>query len=302
MSKLKASTIRIGRRYRANRLDESYDAVVIGSGIGGLTTAALLSELGWKVCVLEQHYTAGGYTHSYARAGYEWDVGVHYIGDVGSKTRTRRMFDFLTNGQLEWAPMDEEYDRFYIGDKVFCARAGKKEFRNNLVRQFPAEEQAIDRYMQLLAEVGGASSMLAMERLLKPWQRVVAAPYRKWKAPAFLYRNTYEVLRELTSDPDLIATLCGQWGDMGLPPKRSAFLVHAMIARHYLYGGYYPVGGSWRMADTIIPSIQRAGGEVFTYARVKQILIEGGAVRGVEMDDGHEIECPCVVSTAGIDN
>jgi len=58
MSKLKPSTIRIGYRYRANRLDGPYDAVVIGSGMGGLTTAALLSDLGWKVCVLEQHYTA----------------------------------------------------------------------------------------------------------------------------------------------------------------------------------------------------------------------------------------------------
>jgi all-trans-retinol 13,14-reductase len=145
MSKLKASTIRIGRRYRANRLDESYDAVVIGSGIGGLTTAALLSDLGWKVCVLEQHYTAGGYTHSYDRNGYEWDVGVHYIGDVGAKTRTRMMFDHLTDGQLKWAPMDDEYDRFYVGDKTFCAKAGKQQFRDNLLTQFPAEERAIDR-------------------------------------------------------------------------------------------------------------------------------------------------------------
>jgi all-trans-retinol 13,14-reductase len=85
--------MRIGYRYRPKRLAPEYDAIVIGSGMGGLTTAALLSELGWKVCVLEQHYTAGGYTHSYDRAGYEWDVGVHYIGDVGAKTRTRRMFD-----------------------------------------------------------------------------------------------------------------------------------------------------------------------------------------------------------------
>ena len=79
---VKPSTIRIGYRYRPNRLAPYYDALVIGSGIGGLTTAALLSELGWKVCVLEQHYTAGGYTHSYDREGYEWDVGVHYIGAV----------------------------------------------------------------------------------------------------------------------------------------------------------------------------------------------------------------------------
>ena len=140
------STLRIGYRYRPNRLAAQYDAIVIGSGMGGLTNAALLSELGWKVCVLEQHYTAGGYTHSYNRNGYEWDVGVHYIGDVGSKTRSRRMFDFLSDGKLEWAPMDAEYDRFYIGDKVFNAIAGEQAFRDNLVASFPKEEQAIDRY------------------------------------------------------------------------------------------------------------------------------------------------------------
>ena len=91
MRNLTPSTLRIGQRYRPSRLNGPYDALVIGSGIGGLTTAALLSELGWRVAVLEQHYTAGGATHSYDRAGYEWDVGVHYIGDMGTKTTVRRL-------------------------------------------------------------------------------------------------------------------------------------------------------------------------------------------------------------------
>jgi len=299
---MKPSTLRIGYRYRPKRLAEQYDAIVIGSGMGGLSTAALLSELGWKVCVLEQHYTAGGYTHSYERNGYEWDVGVHYIGDVGTETRTKKMFDFLSDGKLEWAPMDPEYDRFYVGDKVYTAVAGRQEFQDNLVRQFPREEEAIGRYMQLLKQVSGAMYALSMERALKPWQRTLATPYLKWKKPAVLYRNTYDVLSELTNDADLIATICGQWGDMGLPPKKSAFMVHAMIARHYLYGGFYPVGGSWKIADSIIPKIQKTGGEVFTYARVKQIVVEDGAVTGVEMADGHRIDCGCVISSAGIAN
>ena len=302
MSKLKASTIRIGRRYRSTRLDGPYDAVVIGSGMGGLTTAALLSDLGWKVCVLEQHYTAGGYTHSYDRNGYEWDVGVHYIGDVGAKTRTRMMFDYLSGGKLKWAPMDVEYDRFYVGDRTFCAKAGKQQFRDNLIAQFPAEEKAIDSYMSLLEQVGQGLPAYSMSKLLKPWQRILAWPYLKLKIPALLFRNTYEVLSELTQDQDLIAVICGQWGDMGLPPKRSAFMVHAMIARHYLYGGFYPVGGSWNIAETIIPKIQKSGGEVFTYALVKQILLQGQQVTGIEMADGHRIECNCVISSAGIDN
>ena len=111
----------IGQRYRPNRLAGNYDAIVIGSGMGGLSTAAMLSDLGWKVCVLEQHYTAGGYTHSYERNGYEWDVGVHYIGDVGTQKRVHASAcsTSLSDGKLQWAPMDAEYDRFYIGDEVF---------------------------------------------------------------------------------------------------------------------------------------------------------------------------------------
>jgi all-trans-retinol 13,14-reductase len=300
--KLTPSTLRIGRRYRANRLDDAYDAVIIGSGMGGLTTATLLSNLGWKVCVLEQHYTAGGYTHSYDRNGYEWDVGVHYIGDVGTKTRSRMMFDFITGGKLEWAPMDDEYDRFYIGDKTFCAMAGKEAFIDNLVSLFPAEKVAIEAYMRLLGQVGKGLNTFSMAKILKPWQRVLAWPYLKLKTPALLFRNTYDVLSGLTDDQDLIAVLCGQWGDMGLPPKRSAFMVHAMIARHYLYGGFYPVGGSWKIAESIIPQIQKTGGEVFTYALVKRIVVKGKQVTGVEMADGHIIRCDRVVSTAGADN
>jgi len=302
MPKITPSTLRIGRRYRPSRLAEKYDAVVIGSGMGGLTTAALLSDLGWTVCVLEQHYTAGGYTHSYERNGYEWDVGVHYIGDVGAKTRTRQMFDYLSGGKLEWAPMDDEYDRFYIGDKVFNAQAGKQQYRDNLIRQFPNEEKAIDRYLALLDKAGSAMTAFGMTRVLGFWQRVAMWPYLALKSSRSLFKTTYDVLSELTDDKDLIAVLCGQWGDMGLPPKQSTFLVHSMIVRHYLYGGFYPVGGSWKIADSIIPKIQASGGEVFTYARVSQIVVEDGRVRGVEMNDGHRIECGCVISSAGVGN
>ena len=302
MAKMSPRTLRIGYRYRPNRLAPSYDAVVIGSGMGGLTTAALLSDLGNKVCVLEQHYTAGGFTHSYEREGYEWDVGVHYIGEVGAKTRTRRMFDYLSNGKLDWAPMDAEYDRFYVGDKVFNAIAGKQEFRDNLVRQFPDEEAAIDRYLELLARSGDALSAFGMMRGMPSWLRPLLKPWLAWKLRGAYGRRTWDVLSELTDDPDLIATLCGQWGDMGLPPKRSPFIVHSMIARHYLYGGFYPVGGSWRIAETIIPKIQAAGGEVFTYAKVEEILVEDGKVAGVLMKDGHRIDCDRVISSAGVDN
>lgn len=302
MAALKPSTLRIGKRYRANRLNGPYDALVIGSGPGGLTTAALLSAIGWKVAVFEQHYTAGGYTHSYERNGYEWDVGLHYIGDMGAPTLARKFMDFLTAGQLDWAPMDKAYDRFFIGDQVFEAVAGKADFRANLLTRFPAEAAAIDRYLALLDEIGRNMKLFTAARLLKPWQLKLTLPLLKRLLPRNFQRSTRAVLEELTQNQTLIAVLTGQWGDLGLPPAQSSFIIHALIARHYMHGGFYPVGGSWRIAETIIPRIQATGGEVFTYARVKEILVEGGRARGLLMDDGERIEAPCIISSAGVMN
>jgi all-trans-retinol 13,14-reductase len=302
MTRPKPSTLRIGRRYRPGRLTGPCDAVVIGSGIGGLTTAALLAELGWRVVVLEQHYTAGGATHSYERAGYEWDVGVHYVGDMGARTTVRRMMDFLTQGRLEWAPMDAHYDRFFIGDRVYDAVAGREAFRDNLVAHFPAEARAVDRYLQLLREVSHGMRSFSLDRSLPPWVAAVAGPLLRRRLPDGFFRTTWEVLSGITSDPELIAVLTGQWGDIGLPPKRSAWAIQALVARHYLNGGYYPVGGAWRIADTILPRIRAAGGEVFTYARVERVLLRDGRVAGVRMADGSEIHCARVISDAGVMN
>jgi len=299
---LQPSTLRIGHRYRPSRLNGPYDALIIGSGIGGLTTAALLSELGWRVAVLEQHYTAGGATHSYERNGYEWDVGVHYIGDMGGATMSRRLMDFLTQGTVAWAPMDAHYDRFFIGDRTYDAVAGPAEFRDNLLAHFPREAVAIDRYLELLREVSRGMRTFTLDRTLPAWAAMLAGPILRRRLPRTFQRTTWEVLSDITSDPELIAVLTGQWGDLGLPPKRSSFVVQALIARHYLHGGFYPVGGAWRIGEAILPRIRAPGGEVFTYARVDEVLLRDGKVSGVRMADGHVIDCRVVISDAGAIN
>ncbi|MED5431328.1 MAG: FAD-dependent oxidoreductase, partial [Pseudomonadota bacterium] len=189
MSSPQPSTLRVGRRYRANRLESGYDAIVIGSGIGGLTAAACLSKLGKKVLVLEQHYTAGGFTHSYDRNGYEWDVGVHYIGDMGStKTMGRRLFDLVTDNQLQWAPMDPVYDRLFIGERQIDLVAGPKAFADELKKQFPDEERAIDTYLGYLSQVSAAMPGVTLAKVMPD---LLASPFRflaRRKAPDFLNR------------------------------------------------------------------------------------------------------------------
>src|SRR5262245_27960708 len=132
--------------YKSQPLDPSWDAIVIGSGIGGLSTAALLAlYAGKNVLVLERHYTAGGYTHVFHRPGYEWDVGLHYIGEVQDETSTiRKAFDQITGGQLQWQPMPDVYDRFVIGDRTYEFLRGRERFRARLHDYFPHESIAID--------------------------------------------------------------------------------------------------------------------------------------------------------------
>lgn len=303
MNSPKPSTLRVGRRYRENRLDGPYDAIIIGSGIGGLTTAACMSKLGKKVLVLEQHYTAGGFTHSYDRNGYEWDVGVHYIGDMGADhTLGKRLFDHITDGQLKWAPLDAHYDRIFLGDEHVDLVAGPDEFRAELVRVFPEEEKAIDTYLGYLRKVSKAMPALVLGKVLPDLAAGPLSILAKRRAPAFLNKPTREVLESLTSNQELIAVLTGQWGDNGLPPAESSFIIHSLIARHYLHGGYYPIGGASEMAKTIIPVVQQGGGDVFTYADVTGILIEKGKAVGVHMADGAEIRSPLVISNAGVFN
>jgi len=300
--KTTASTLRIGTRYRAERIDAAYDAIVIGSGIGDLCSAALLSQMGKKVIVLEQHYTAGGFTHAYERNGYEWDVGVHYIGDMGRKSQGRGLFDFISGGKLKWAEMDSVYDRIILGNEKFDFVAGKENFKNSLKKQFPDDVDAIDKYVELVTATTKYMGAVSQAKAMPAPVAKLMSLSSKNKFPDYALDTSYDVLRRLTDNEKLIAVLCGQWGDHGCPPKESVFLMHALIAGHYFNGGFYPVGGASQIAATIIPQIQVSGGDVFTYADVQEIIIDKGRAVGVKMADGHCLYAEHIISNAGVVN
>jgi all-trans-retinol 13,14-reductase len=291
---------RTGRRYRTARADKHYDVIVIGSGIGGLTNAALLSKLGKKVCVLEQHYTAGGFTHTYENGGYEWDVGVHYIGDVHKPhSPLRRIFDVISNGQLKWSPMDDCYDRIIIDDRRYDFRVGREAFKSDLKERFPEEAKAIDDYVHIVDRCSQSMSKFFLGQATSPTIAKIHRSIRPFLVPKEATMTVRDVLEGLTSNQELIGVLTGQWGDYGMVPADATFLMHASVAKHYFSGGNYPVGGSWKMADTIIPVIQASGGEVFTYAKVDEIVVEKGRACGVRMENGDVLRADKIVSSVG---
>jgi all-trans-retinol 13,14-reductase len=292
-----------GTGYRQAKLADAWDVIVIGSGIGGLTAAILLAVHGGKrVLVLERHYEAGGFTHTFHRSGFEWDVGVHYIGQMAEGETVRRTFDHVTAGQVEWQPLPDVYDRVIVGDRSFDFALGVERFREGLKGAFPSEARAIDRYIAAVMACNRAGGLYYAEKAIPAaFASVIGGlmrvPYMRWAK-----QTTAEVLGKFTSNAELIGVLTAQWGDYGLPPGRSSFAVHATVAEHYFGGASYPVGGGGTIARSIAGQLQKLGGAVVTSAEVAAILVDGRKAAGVRMSDGREFRAPLVVSDAGAIN
>ena len=297
--------MRIGTSYKHHPgLADQWDAIVIGSGIGGLSVAATLAKLANKrVLVLEQHYTAGGFTHTFRRPGYEWDVGVHYIGDVSHpRGNARRIFDFLTDGELDWADMGDVYDRIILGENSYDYVKGLENLRSQLHEYFPSEKDAINQYLEKVLSTAKKAQLFFAEKAVPPFVSKVFGGMMRRGLLKEAARTTREVLEEITQNQELIGVLTGQFGDYGLVPSESSFFMHAMVTSHYFRGAAYPTGGSARIAETIVPVIERAGGAVITSAEVDEILLDDGQAVGVKLANGREFRAPRVISDAGAVN
>ncbi len=297
-------TTKVGIPFATWKDPGDFDAIVIGSGIGGLAAAALLGRHGGKkVLVLERHTTAGGFTHTFSREGWEWDVGVHYIGQVHQEgSMLRRLCDEVTGGNLRWEPMGEVYDTVVIGGRRWNYVAGRENWRRRMHGYFPEETAAIDRYLDLVSEATRGARTFFSEKAMPAIPALLAG---RWMRRGFLRysdRTLGAVLDELTDDPTLKAVLAAQFGDHGLPPARASFAIHAMIFNHYLGGAAYPVGGSARIAQTVAPVIEASGGAIVIGAEVASVLVEEDRAVGVRMAKGGEIRAPLVISDAGVPN
>ncbi len=290
--------------YKRDEIKGDYDVIIIGSGLGGMVTGSILAKEGKKVLVLERHYTGGGYTHVFKRRGYEWDVGVHYIGEMHKDTMLKKIFDYCTDDDpIEWADMGEVYDKLFFGDEEFNYVKGTQNFVEQMKKYFPAQEDqdAIDEYISLVYSTQKKQTMYFAEKVIPGAMRWIFGSALR-KSALKLNKSTKEVLEGITTNKKLIAVLTGQFGDYGLPPSKSSFLMHCMLTKHYFNGGFYPVGGSSVIYDKIAPSIINRGGNIYTNAEVDEIIIKNNKAIGVKMEDGKEIFAKWIVSSAGAVN
>ncbi|MGA2504573.1 MAG: NAD(P)/FAD-dependent oxidoreductase [Anaerolineales bacterium] len=271
-----------------------FDAIIIGSGAGGLTAAVALAQAGKKVLVLEQHDRPGGWTHSFTLQGYRFSPGVHYIGDLQDGGGLRRIYEGLGVSQdLTFCELNPDgYDHIIIGDRRVDFPKGKENLIERLKSHFPHEAVGIDGYftdvidmIQSLSRIGDMNHPLksaASTPTILKWMRATGA----------------DLINSHVSDPVLRGVLAGQSGDHGLPPSRVSAFMHAGITNHYLEGGYYPLGGSFALPRAFVKALNRFGGEIRLNCRVKRVLLEGKKVLGIQLDTGEELRAGVVISNA----
>ena len=257
--------------------------------------------------VLEQHYIAGGCTHCFEDHGVEHETGFHYIGNIEKRIP---ILNLITENEIDWCKMGHEdpetfvYDEIVIGDKHYKFRAGADNFTEDLIQLFPEEENAIRKYIQVITVVSQKDFFLKLKVIYNNWLRKFLSFFIGKDYQYYASTSAYDVIKTLTNNEELIAVLCGQFGDYGPTPKNASFFIHASIVNHYLEGGYYPKGGPQEIIKQIIPVIEKAGGRVLVGKKVKNIIInyDTNTAKGVVMENGDKIYASKIVSSTGIRN
>ena len=277
------------------------DAIIIGSGIGGLANALTLARAGQKVIVLEQHYVPGGWCHSFYIQGHRFSPGVHYVGEMGVGQPASRVFEGLglANDLTFFQQNSKGYDHCVVGDQRFNLPANKDRLVESLRLRFPAERRNIKRYLDI---VDFSQKELHHISDLDHIVDLILAPIRTRHLGRYALFSLQRVIDWYLKDPYLKAFLNLQCGNHGLPPQRASFPIHAAVMGHYFNGGFYPAGGGAAVVKAFTKAIKQHGGEVITQARVQQILVEKttGKPRavGVQLEDGRQLFATQIVSNA----
>ena len=256
-------------------------AVIIGSGISGLTAALLLRRHGYEVLVVEQQTQAGGALHRFKRQGVSFDVGFHYTGGLGEGEILRTLWRYcgIESHIQAIAFPDYAADCIRVDDLPTPVRAyfSYNKFAEELYSLFPQEKEGITKFFQAIRKSSDINPFYNMSQPLTSFLRELAFPEQT---------TLGDLIRSCTTNVYLQAVLSHPVYLHGVEPDSIGLTMHASVA-HPVYTGMHTVnGGGQAIADAYLGKLKDAGVEVLTNTQVEHILTDNGKVTGIATSRG----------------
>ena len=260
----------------------NFDIVIIGSGMGGLVCADILSREGYKVCVLEKNKQIGGCLQTYVRDKVIFDSGVHYLGGLGEGQNLYQVFKYLgIIDKLKLQKLEEDvFDKIIIenDDKEYVYAQGYENFIQHLLTDFPAEEKGLRLYCDKIKEVCSKF----------PLYNLRTGGDINEKATV-LEIDTRAFIESVTTDKKLQTVLAGNNMLYVLQSDKTPFYVHAMILNSYIESSWKCIDGGSVIGKLMARNIREQGGVIHRNAEVTKIVVEDGKVNAVELKDGSHV-------------
>ena len=283
----------------ANTSSDEVDAVIIGSGLGGLSCAAALARQGFQPLVLEQHSQPGGYATSFRRqGGFEFDVSLHST-TVGERDGIHNLIPgFPEIDEVEFVPHTDLYRVIFPNHDIRVRQRDLAGYVQQLIGLFPDEEAGI---RALFTEMKDFLDQFwgFREAMARGGFDMNEVPVRFPLLARYSFSTWGRVVDGHLQNPELKAIVSAQWGYYGLPPSQLASFYYALPYIGYLEeGGFYPRGRSQTISDAFVKFIEARGGSVVLNTKVEEILIRDHTAYGVRTEDGQEYNGRVVVSNA----
>ena len=267
-------------------------AVIIGAGLGGLFTGAILSKEGIKVTLLEKNTTIGGGLQTFKRFGKTFDTGMHIVGGLNPEGNIRKICKYLgISEQIKVCEVDDDCtDRLYFAeDKSFYSIAkGKEGFVDRLSSHFPEERENLKRYVAAIYHMADQVDLFN----LRPSEGVMNLFAH---SDDFMMSANGFIAKYVKDDRlrSILAYMNPLYG--GIANHTPAY-IHAIISVLYMNGTCRFVGGSSLFADLLANVIISNGGRVITQEKVSYIDVKEKKVEYVETSNGHRYQADYYIS------
>ncbi|WP_030789113.1 phytoene desaturase family protein [Streptomyces sp. NRRL S-920] len=276
--------------------EEQWDAIVVGGGLGSLTCAAYLAAAGQRVLVLEQHDWAGGNSHVFRRRrAYEFDVGVHYLGDCGPDGVIPAILSGLgAGGRVRFRELDRDcFDEIRVPGLTLDVPADWDAYLTRLQRALPEDAEGLRTFTGICRAVGGEQRWALLTDATLPQIAAGTENVRAWGR-----RTLAELFDHCGLSTRARTVLAAQSPNYGMGPDIATVATHATVTDHYLRGAYVPEGGGQVLAATLVEVLEAHGGELRTRSRVASIDVTDRTATGVRLTDGTSFSAPLVISGA----